>query len=556
MADRLDAIKRLACAEKAHGSGSSTGLSTTSNYQLPLDFVERAAVRLGWVSAIYALFFFVIYVVHRLTPTGKSLSPDLLIFYTVTSAAGVILGAGMSAFAFTSNVSPYRKLDVGLIFQILGALVISISESRYPIAPGEFIRGHSSIAIWLVFFILLVPTCRLRTVVAATLTALMGPLGLWLNMRWFGIPSPTAEQWIFLNLGTVLAAVVSIPLSRVVYNLGAQVSKAREMGSYDMIDLIGKGGMGEVWRARHRLLARQAAIKLIKPEALFGTEAAQSDAARRRFEREAQAIASLQSPNTVTLFDYGVNGDGVFYYAMELLDGIDLDTLIRRYGPVPAERAVFVLRQICDSLAEAHARGITHRDVKPKNIILCRLGLNYDFVKVLDFGLAKYNGSTAETQLTREGVTTGTPAFMAPEMALGSADVDARADIYAIGCVAYWLVTGKLVFEAPTPMAMALAHVRNQPVPPSERTEMEIPRELEHLILRCLAKDPESRPASARAISRELSQIAFPRVWDSPQAEEWWQIHRPSPCPQPEFTGEYQSASSQDQATFAAGRTL
>jgi len=539
-------FKRFACAEKAKETG--TGLSTTSSYQLPIDFVERAAVRLGWVSAIYALFFFVMYAVHRLSPTGMALGNDLVRFYTVISACAIALGAGMSAFAFTSNVSPYRKLDVGLIFQVLGALIISITESRYPLEASEMIRGHSAIAIWMVFFVLLVPTCRVRSTLAALLTVAMGPLGLFINMVWYNVPAPTGEQWAFLYVGTLLTAAVSLPLSRVVYNLGAQISKAREMGSYEMIDIIGKGGMGEVWRARHRMLARQAAIKMIRPEALYGSEVAQSESARRRFEREAQAIATLQSPNTVTLFDYGVNDEGVFYYVMELLDGIDLETLVNRYGPLPASRAIYILRQICDSLAEAHARGITHRDVKPKNIILSRMGLNYDFIKVLDFGLAKYKDSTDETQLTREGVTTGTPAFMAPEMALGSNDVDARADIYAIGCVAYWLVTGKLVFEAPTAMAMALAHVQTAPLPPSERTEMEIPRELEHLILRCLAKDPAGRPQTARAIARELAALQCNPAWDSAQAEEWWQIHHPSPCPQPQFTPEYQSSSTQDQA--------
>jgi len=528
MPEAKEVIRRFACADKSPDTG--TGVSTTSGYRLPPDFVDRAVVRLGWVSAMYATFFLVMYIIHRLTPLGQSLSPDLKLFYAITCLLGVLLGAGMSVFAFSSSVPGLVKLDVGLAFEILGALLISVAESRHPILPEEIVRGHSSIAIWLVFFILLVPTCRFRSALAAFLTAAMGPLGLWLNIKLFGVPVPTSSQWVLLYAAVVLTAAFALPMSRIIYSLGAQVSKARELGSYEMMEVIGRGGMGEVWRAKHRMLVRQAAIKLIRPEMLFGSDQNQPESARRRFEREAQAIAGLQSPNTVTLYDYGVNGDGVFYYAMELLDGLDLDSLVHRFGPLPASRVIYLLQQMCDSLAEAHARGLTHRDVKPKNIFLCRLGLNYDFVKVLDFGLAKWKDSGAETRLTREGITTGTPAYMAPELALATDDVDFRADIYALGCVAYWLLTGKLVFEAQSAMAMALAHVQTPPIPPSQRTELDVPPELEALIMDCLAKSPADRPQSVREIARRLGSIRVPNRWCSSQAEDWWRIHHPSPC--------------------------
>ena len=524
-------IRRFACAEKS--PDTAIGVSTTSGYRLPPDFVEKAVVRLGWVSAAYAIFFIVMYVVHRLTPVGQSMPTDLKFFYAVMSLVGVALGAGMSIFALSSSLPRQVVLDVGLGFEVLGALVISITESRYPIQPDEIIHGHSSIAVWVAFFVLVVPTCRFRSGLAAFLTASMGPLGLWLNITFFGVPTPTASQWVVLYVATFLTAAVALPMSRVIYSLGAQVSKARELGSYEMIEVIGRGGMGEVWRAKHRMLAREAAIKLIRPEMLFGVDQTQPESARRRFEREAQAIAGLQSPNTVTLYDYGVNGDGVFYYAMELLDGLDLDSLVHKYGPVPASRAIYLMQQMCDSLAEAHARGLTHRDVKPKNIFLCRMGLNYDFIKVLDFGLAKWKDSGNDTRLTREGITTGTPAYMAPELALATDDVDSRVDIYAFGCVAYWLLTGKLVFEAPSAMAMALAHVQTPPVPPSQRTELEIPAELESLIMDCLAKTPSARPQSMREISRRLSSMRNSERWCTSAAEQWWQVHHPSPCIQP-----------------------
>jgi serine/threonine-protein kinase len=306
------------------------------------------------------------------------------------------------------------------------------------------------------------------------------------------------------------------------------MGKAREMGSYELVELIGRGGMGEVWKAKHRMLARKAAIKLIRAEALCCTSEQEIAAARRRFEREAQATAALHSPNTVALYDYGVTDDGIFYYVMELLDGSDLETFVERFGPQPAPRVIYLLRQICASLAEAHSCGLTHRDIKPKNIHLCRLGLSFDFVKVLDFGLVKSRESTGDqTRLTREGVTTGTPAFMSPEMALGKGNVDARTDIYALGCVAYWLLTGKLVFEASTALAMALEHIRTEPIPPSERTEIEIPDQLERIVLDCLRKDPAQRPQTARELGRMLAACSGANAWDNDRAEEWWRMHLP-----------------------------
>lgn len=535
MADEQGMIRRFACAEKA--PDTAAGVSTTSGYRLPADFVERSVARLVTVSAMYAGFFLAMYILHSVTPLGQSLPRDLKVFYGITALLGVGLGLGVAVFTYASKLPGMVKLDIGLGFEIAGALLISLAETRYPLHSAEIIRGHSSIALWLVFFVLLVPTCRMRSVMAAFLTAAMGPLGYWINVRMFGIPPPTFSQAVFLYSGVVLSAAIALPMSRIIYSLGAQVSKARELGSYEMIEMIGSGGMGEVWRARHRMLVRQAAIKLIRPEALFGGSG-QPEAARRRFEREAQAIAGLQSPNTVTLYDYGVNDEGTFYYAMELLDGLDFDSLVQRFGPLPASRVAYLIEQACDSLAEAHARGLTHRDIKPKNIFLCRLGLNYDFVKVLDFGLAKWKDSSADTRLTREGVTTGTPAFMAPELALASDNIDSRTDIYALGCVAYWLLTGKLVFEASTAVAMALSHVQSEPVPPSQRTELEIPQPLEALVMQCLSKAPENRPQSVREMARQISLIRSSHRWTSAEAEEWWRVHHPSPCCHTQQPGE------------------
>jgi serine/threonine-protein kinase len=252
-----------------------------------------------------------------------------------------------------------------------------------------------------------------------------------------------------------------------------------------------------------------------------------SEEAQHRFEQEAQAIAQLRSPQTVELFDFGIAEDGAFYYVMELLDGLDADALVRRFGPVPADRAVYLLRQVCHSLAEAQSRGLVHRDIKPANIFVCRYGQDHDFVKVLDFGLVKaLDGSTERKPgLTAENVVQGTPAFIAPEQASGEGGVDGRADIYATGCVAYWLLTGQYVFSAETPMGVLLHHLQTQPTPASERCQLPISQALDRLILSCLSKQPADRPQSPRELSQRLAEVEFGSAWNEDRARAWWEGH-------------------------------
>ena len=298
------------------------------------------------------------------------------------------------------------------------------------------------------------------------------------------------------------------------------------MGSYHLVELLGRGGMGEVWRGEHRLLKRGAAIKLVRPELLGAGTDAEARSMLLRFEREAQATAALSSPHTIRVFDFGVTAERTFYYVMELLSGRDLDSLVREFGPVPADRTLFLLRQICHSLADAHARGLVHRDITPANIYACRMGLEYDFVKVLDFGLVKFNDQTSieRTLMTGAHTTTGTPAFMAPEIILNG-EVDQRADVYALGCVAYYLLTGQLVFDADTPMKMFVQHLQTTPVPPSQRTEMPIPRELDEIVLACLEKDPSRRPQNADELLRMLRRCRSAETWDNDAARVWWEKH-------------------------------
>jgi DNA-binding NtrC family response regulator len=301
----------------------------------------------------------------------------------------------------------------------------------------------------------------------------------------------------------------------------ALLGEGLPLGHYRLIERLGEGGMGEVWRARHQLLARPCAIKLIKPE-LLGED--KREAATERFRLEARTISRLTSPNTVRLYDFGVSETGAFYFVMELLTGLDVASLVQRFGPLPAERAVAVLRQTCRSLAEAHAAGILHRDIKPHNLFLCRLGLEVDVVKVLDFGLVKslHDGSA---QITVEGALTGTPAYMPPERVLGG-DADERSDIYALGCVAYWMLTGHTVFTG-EPMAVMIHHARTPPPPPSKIAACPIPARLEEIVLACLEKAPEKRPSSALELWRQLGEVPLTAPWTSERAETWWRDRLP-----------------------------
>jgi eukaryotic-like serine/threonine-protein kinase len=247
---------------------------------------------------------------------------------------------------------------------------------------------------------------------------------------------------------------------------------------------------------------------------------------RQRFEREAHATAALQSPHTVQLYDFGATADGGFYYVMERLRGMDLQRMIERHGPMPAERATFLLKQACRSLAEAHAIGLVHRDIKPANLFVCRLGRQYDFLKVLDFGVVAQPAGEAAL-VTAMGEVVGTPAFLAPELAGGDRQFDGRADIYALGCVAFWLLTARLPFAASDPLALLLHHARTPPERPSAFSEQPIPAALDAVVLACLSKDPEGRPQTADILWDRLDAVRFAAPWEERDAHGWWTLHEP-----------------------------
>jgi serine/threonine-protein kinase len=298
------------------------------------------------------------------------------------------------------------------------------------------------------------------------------------------------------------------------------------IGSYSLIEQLGAGGMGEVWLARHQLLARPAAVKIVR-ESMIGI-ADDAQALRQRFAREAETTATLQSPHTVQLFDFGMTDTGTSYYVMERLHGMDLQRMVERHGPLPAARVIFLLQQACLSLAEAHTLGLVHRDIKPANLFVCRLGVEFDFLKVLDFGVVSRQEPKSVAAITITGMFLGTPAFLAPELVSGVDPFDGRADIYALGCVAFWLLTGRPPFEADDALSLLRHHSTTAPRPPSTLASSPIPDALDALVLECLSKDPALRPQSAEALWERLDAVPTADAWDQPAAREWWRNHEPT----------------------------
>lgn len=486
----------------------------------PSDVAGIAARRVGLAGLMFSTCYLVFEIVYQFTQVQavQHLKP----FFLISSINGVLSGLAMFWASRKWSHNPPLVLKLGLIFQVLSSLQIGFAEGAIPFGQNEIIHGHSAIAMWIAIFTLLAPAPLKQALPAALLSALMAPLGIWINVWLRGNPVPPPQAWVLWSAAPLLLAFVGTYLAQWVYAMGKELEEARQMGSYQLIEPVGHGGMGEVWKAKHRFLAREAAVKLI------GKRFATTPLQKKRFEREARVIARLECPHTVSIFDFGSTPSGELYFAMELIRGLNLDQLVQRFGPQPAPRVKHIWEGVLKSLDEAHRAGLTHRDIKPSNILLARLGLEHDFVKVVDFGLVKARGNEEQTQLTMDQTTVGTPAYMAPELAEGDeSKVDGRADLYAMGCVVYFLLTGNTVFEGPTPMALILKHIQEPVVKPSERSELPIPSELEQLVLWCLEKQPENRPQSARDLLTRMEQIDVGR-WCGNEKQNWWQTHLPS----------------------------
>lgn len=516
--------------------------------------VDDAYRRLGWIAALgvgVSVFTLAVLVAIHFLARGRIAITRADLIWTAVALLGAAI---VLALCYRARLPRRWFARIALAFEWFLAIELSSGllgwQDRVATAglawletshrPPWFLGAGEVpwVAVWMVLFATLVPLTprqHLWGAIGAAFTVVIFPL---ISVALYGVPDVLAPRFdeillrvmAFLLIPTLISVGMAWYAAGRIYGLRSDLSKARELGAYHLVEKLGEGGMGEVWKAEHRMLARPAAIKLIHPDVV--NEAADSGRTPGRhlvrFEREVQATAQLRSPHTIEIYDYGLTGSGTFYYVMELLDGLDLQDVVTRFGPMPPERVTSILLQACHSLAEAHGRGLVHRDIKPANIFLCRLGRDVDFVKVLDFGLVKRTHAGGDTQLTQVGTFTGTPAYAPPEMAgAGVDEVDSRADIYSLGCVAYWLVTGRTVFSANNTMQMLLKHINETPRPPSEYTMAPLPEELDRIILDCLSKDAADRVPSADVLANRLREIEWSQQWTDAMARDWWQEHLP-----------------------------
>ena len=443
--------------------------------------------------------------------------------------AGIAFALAAALLARSCKEDPVRITRLGLTLLVGTSALIAFGNQWGEMSNGPGVSWAAAIVL---IYPAIVPVSPREMLIAGTIACSWDPLFHLLAQSAGVSRALDWTEWVWLVVPNAMCVGLSLVPAHVVRALGRAVGEARELGNYRLGDLLGKGGMGEVYVATHRLLARPAAVKVISP----GQLRVRDDAARlnlaERFRREAEAAALLRSPHTIELYDFGFAADGSLYYAMELLDGLTLQQLVERHGPQPAGRVIALLGQACLSLAEAHRRGLVHRDIKPSNLMTCRMGTEVDFLKVLDFGLVKASGPadgrlTGDARLTAENVAAGTPSFMPPEAIDGVHGLDHRADLYALGCVAYWLLEGRPVFDGPSPLAILVKHSREAP-PPISGAAGPVGEDLEAVMLRCLEKNPADRPGDALELRRALLGCSQAAEWGAVQAERWWAVNHAS----------------------------
>jgi hypothetical protein len=491
-------------------SGSPTPTVSTGEAQDRLRIL--AYVALGSFSVVGLLAWLIPLVAPPQTPVTVGLG--ILAVKVMVSAGGLLVLLRRPRSAAT-----LRWLGLG--FVVLVALLMAAAEVILAPRISESRFGVSGIGIWIVLFPLVYPTSPRSTLIAAIACATCVPvaylasLGLGMPVE----PLPRLGTWVLpLYFCAGLSVVAAASIHRYRSALETAKRELRELGRYQLVRRLGAGGMGEVWLARHRLLPRAAAIKFVKAQP--GDDSGIRAELARQFEAEAAATSRLTSVHTVTLYDYGVSDDGECYYVMELLDGIDLQQVVERFGKLPDWRVARILAQACRSLAEAHGQRLIHRDIKPGNLMLCRQGGERDVVKVLDFGLV---GLGHGGQPEGSGSTwAGTVGFVAPEVMLGTEFIDGRADLYALGCVAWWLLTAQPVFPALTAQEESLLHC-TAPVPPALANSGVDPA-LAALVIELLAKRPLARPADAETVRRRIEGMTCWRAYDEAAVATWWQV--------------------------------
>jgi serine/threonine-protein kinase len=443
----------------------------------------------------------------------------------------VLLTAIYSLYWIIARGRP-RSTPFLLALDVIGSLAIGIDNVFLMLGDLGTISGVFENLIGFIsnlfFRSLIVPSTVKRTLLCGLL--MCGPtiLGVALGPHRFDDQS---LSWItvlgFSVNWSFIALIFSGVASAVLYGLRREVRDARRLGQYTLGEKLGQGGMGVVYRASHAMLRRPTAIKLL---------ADGGGASLTRFEQEVHLLAGLNHPNIVTVHDYGRTSDGSFYYAMELLEGMDLDRLVAASGPQPPERVIHIVRQVARGLHEAHEVGLVHRDIKPANVFLCRRWGEPDAVKVLDFGLAK-NKADPRASVTAHDVLLGTPLYISPEALENAAMVDLRSDIYSLGAVAYYMLTAQPVFSGKSAVEVCVKHLHSAPVAPSERLGRAVPADLEAIVLRCLAKSPAERYATAAELERALAGCADAGEWRADRAQAWWQLHGGAPAPAREDDG-------------------
>jgi eukaryotic-like serine/threonine-protein kinase len=509
----------------AMGSGNTLTEEGRAFYQGRLTLLGQ------WICLVSGAFL----VFFGILRTAQGVPPNSgVAFHTIgTAIAGLIWAIGARTRLSMTGIHWLDAAGTWLVCASFAAMTVGYARSMMDLdddATQAIFVGLLATTYTLLARAIAIPSTTARTLAVGL--ASMVPLFLtsW-HIFGFGraVGLPLATTLVDVVTWQIGGVAMSVVASRVIFGLRAEVAESRRLGQYTLGEKVGEGGMGAVYRAHHAMLRRPTAIKLLRPEQA-GAENLQ------RFEREVQLTAGLSHPNTVAIFDYGRTMEGVFYYAMEYLDGINLDQLVKQDGPQPEGRVVRILHQVSGALAEAHHIGLVHRDIKPANIILCERGGSPDVAKVVDFGLVKrFRAGDADVTLasTTEQTLLGTPLYMAPETAAGSGELDARSDLYALGAVAYLLLTGTPVFHGKSVVEILAHHLHTQPEPPSRRLGRALPAELEQLILRCLSKNPDDRPSSARVLRDRLAHLQGVSEWSDDDAARWWLAHRRSTASPP-----------------------
>jgi hypothetical protein len=492
------------------------------------------------VALFWKVMFFIIFLSSGLGAIGAIAKPGLDLVLTLASAAqaGIfwfLCRRGERSIEFSRLMDSGGLLVNSIIGALLGRYVFAGFAGDHSVATVEgamMADGYVSMlqlggmAMMVAIRAALIPSSPRRTVIV---TALFGVPMILVNAVL--VPGPggglafraldsAAYPWLPATAAMMwgFAIITCAVISWVIYGLRAEVREARRLGQYVLERKLGEGGMGEVYRARHGMMRRPSAIKLLRADRAGETNL-------RRFEREVQQTARLTHPNTITIFDYGRTQDGVFYYAMELLDGATLQRIVAVDGAQAAGRVVRILAMVCGALTEAHAIGLIHRDIKPANIMLCTQGGERDVVKLLDFGLVKEFEVDRGVELTGSSAVVGTPQYMAPESILKPASVDARTDIYSLGAVAYYLLAGVDVFDGKSVVEVCSQHLHQEPERLSARGVV-VPAELEAIVLACLEKDPAHRPESAAELRRRIEACTV-EPWDGERAQAWWRDRKP-----------------------------